>query len=87
MWRTILVTGFLDPSLAMLASLVMVITQSDDSHNSHSLVLCDRGHPLAFDDVRMVGAQCSPFSPLLEVLMHELDGHRALTDGRCDALD
>jgi hypothetical protein len=52
MWRTILVTGFLDPSLAMLASLVMLITHPNDSHNSHSLVRYDRGHPLAFDDVR-----------------------------------
>jgi hypothetical protein len=34
-----------------------------------------------------LGHNGSPFSPLLEVLMHELDGHRALTDGRGDALD
>ena len=34
-----------------------------------------------------LGHNGSPFSSLLEVLMHELDGHGALTDGRGDALD
>jgi hypothetical protein len=34
-----------------------------------------------------LGHNGSPFSSLLEVLVHELDGHGALTDGRGDALD
>jgi len=52
MWRTIFVSGVLDPFLAMLASFAMLITHSHDSHNSHSLVRFDRGHPFAFVDVR-----------------------------------
>ena len=52
MWRTIVVSGFLDPFLAMLASFAMLIPHSHDSHNSHSLVCYDRGHPLKFVDVR-----------------------------------
>ena len=52
MWRTILVMGFLDPSLAMLASLMMALLGSDYSHNSHSLIRCDRPHPLVLDDTQ-----------------------------------
>ena len=52
MWRTILVTGFLDLSFAMLASFVMALLSSNDSHYRHSLIRGDCSHPLVFVDVR-----------------------------------
>src|SRR6185295_9092510 len=52
MWRTILAMGFLDPSLATFASLIMPLLRSDCSHNSHSLIRYDRTHPLVLDDVQ-----------------------------------